>query len=439
MVFFILMLFSWQLYAQDSKSTVETQWLQKQYITIKEAKDHSQDYSEVSLKWNYLKTQSHWDRQLDGQVFVSVGRRAEVYPHIQNVNFKYKLNDSSFEVGRVQKSWSFVDRVWALGLWEPSLKVDGFQFNREGLTGFYYNQNFQSWNLTIFASPIFAPDQGPQVKVEQGKLVSYNRWFYNRVASVQIGEIESPLKYELEKPEFEDVIFNPSYAFDLGWGRDSEGGSVHFAFADKPINQLFIGVQPIHNIGLSNVNRETKIYLFPEVHRHKLYTMEIAYGLSSWNMWMSLNVDEPYKEALDPRWIAPDFVREEIYSVGFNTQWAKNIIGISYLKNISEEPEVASAFQSEDLSSLSDRYVFNEVTQLSYQRNESLGKLGKLKFDLRWIRSIASNADMLSAKWEYSYFKNWTWIFGGDVIGTNKEDNNDFFAKTEVTTEFMGA
>ena len=274
MVAIFFMLLGWQLQAEVSTNAVEAQWLQKQYVTVKEAEDHSQDYSEVALGWNYIKKGENWDRGLDGQMFFSVGRRGEVYAHLREAFLTYKLNKhNKIDFGRVKKPWSLIDKHWALGLWEPSLKTDGFQFSREGMAGLFYNQQTGPWRLTLYASPLFLPDQGPQVKVEEGQLISYNRWFNNRVESVRIGEINSPLVYTLHTPEVNDVLFQESFAVDMSW--QGKKVSAHIAFADKPINQLFIGVQPLHNVSVKNVRKESYIHLYPQVHRHRLYTAEL--------------------------------------------------------------------------------------------------------------------------------------------------------------------
>ena len=125
-------------------------------------------------------------------------------------------------------------------------------------------------------------------------------------------------------------------------------------------------------------------------------------------------------------------------SFGSHFEWRRNHVNFSYLQRFSDDPELTTIFSSEDLSRLSERYLFREATLVSYQRVDSLGKLGRVKVNLRWIHSLASEADMLSARWEYNYFKDWSWIFGGDIIGTKKESNNDFFARNRSNDRVYG-
>ncbi|MCB9027018.1 MAG: hypothetical protein H6625_11910 [Bdellovibrionaceae bacterium] len=439
MVILFSLLLGWQLHAEAFKNTIGAQWLQKQYITQKESPEHSQDYSEVALSWKFKKDGTHWNRGLDTQVFYSVGRSNEFYAHLREAYVTYNINDNhSLDMGRVKKPWSFVDEIWSVGLWEPALKNDGFNFSREGLAGFFYNLKSSPWFLTLYASPLFLPDQGPLVKVEKGQLISANRWFNNRVNSVRIGEIESPIVYNLHKPAIEDVLLQNSLAFDFGWGDREKGWRFHSAFADKAINQLFVGVRPIHNVSLKNVKRESELHLYPQVHRHRLLTAEVSYFADKRGGWLSVNTDQPYEQNMDTTWITPAFVKEHIFSAGVDGEWKKNKVSLSYFQRESEQAEPTSIFSAEDLSRLSDRYDFRKATLVNFQRKDSLGSYGQVKINLRWVHSLASDADMLSAQWEYNYFKDWSWLLGGDLIGTKNEDNNDFFARNRSNDRIYG-
>ncbi|MCB0355378.1 MAG: hypothetical protein KDD40_00130 [Bdellovibrionales bacterium] len=440
MLSIFLLLLSWQLHAQSSTNSIHAQWLQKQYVTQKEAKDHSQDYSEVAFGWNYFKQKNNWEKAFDGQLLYSLGQSSELYLHLKDAYLAYNVSDlHQFEVGRKRKNWNQIDQTWALGLWEPSLKTDGFNFSREGLTGFYYDTKSGPWHLSLFASPIFLPDQGPQVKVEEGQIISKNRWFYNRVKSVQIGEIESPLQYNLHMPEISDIVQQNSVAWEVGWKQSqAEGLAMKLAFADKPINQLYIGVRPVHNVSVKNVNHISEIHLYPQVHKHRLYTGELSYKSKVLKLWLSANVDKPYEQKIDKVWISPPFVDENIYAIGGDWQWSNNQLGLSYLHRESEEFKNQSIFTSEDLSRLSDRYVFRQATLVNFHRLDTFGKFGQVKFNLRWVHSVKSDADMLSARWEYNYFHDWSWIFGGDLIGTKNENNNDFFAINRSNDRIYG-
>ena len=434
-----LILLGWQIHAQSNSNSIGAQWLHRQYITQKEASSHSQDYTEISLNWDYKKQGAHWNRAANAQVFYAVGKVNEVYINLREAYFNYKINEShSFDLGRVKKPWSFVDDYWALGMWEPALKNDGYQFLREGLVGAFYNYRGNGWGFRLLATPLFLPDQGPQVRVSEGQLTSGNRWFNNRIHSVRIGEIESPLTYTLHKPEPDQVVLQNSVAFDVEVGQRKKGWHFHTAFADKPINQLFIGVRPIHNVSLNNVRRESELHLYPQVHRHHLYTTELSYFRNAQGVWLSVHADRPYDQVLQSNWITPPFVNENIYAVGWEGEWRQNVLRASYFHRESDFVVSPSIFSSEDLARLSDRYDFRRAILTEYAREKALGALGKVKMRLRWLHSLASEADMLSAQWEYNYFKNWSWIVGGDLIGTKNENNNDFFARNRSNDRIYG-
>ncbi len=424
---------------EKSKSHFNSQWLQQQYITPRETSNHSQNYSQLTLGGQLSGRESTSEYNLEGHVQSLFGNRLETYWYVKEAYYGWKWQDQhTLTLGRKLKNWSKVDQEWATGLWESSYRADGYQFLQQGLTGVSYSYDKPMFRIKVFASPFFTPDQGPLVSVRNGQLVSNNRWFNNDINEVMIGEVRSPLVYKLETPDVSEVILQESFALGISWGQADEGWQFSLSHADKPINQLYIGVRPLHSLSPSNVNKITELYVIPQVHRHRLSTAELHYTQTDLNVWMSLNWDRPYLENTPESWITPTFVEERIVATGLSWKWNRQKFTLGYINRESGVREAASSFIGGDLSHLSDRYVFREASLIRFSRKDSFRGFGTVEFSLQWIRSLANEADMLSFKWDYSYFKNWSWSIGGDIIGSQQVDSDDFFSRNRSNDRLYG-
>ncbi len=168
------------------------QVLQTYYLSEAPTDLQKQGYSDVVFRtgWESVSKKWHHKFTLGGVVSLDETENHFVSPQAFST---VKLQSSEWElsVGRKLHMWSLLDEQWSLSLWQPHFRWDSVNPDPQGLTGFFAHYSQPNWKLILFASPIFIPDQGPQVVVKDGELLSSNRWFRNRVNSVQIAKTNS--------------------------------------------------------------------------------------------------------------------------------------------------------------------------------------------------------------------------------------------------------
>ena len=147
------------------------------------------------------------------------------------------LNNQTSSEKAVISSWSVMDEIWGLGLWEGKMNWDYLQPKSKGLSGLFFTVKKKHWFLTLFASGLFFPDLGPAVDIKEGKVSSQNRWFIPPQSEFVVFSQRIDGLYWLERPYLKNVILSDSLAFQFFFG-DKKSGWLSIAGARKPVNQI---------------------------------------------------------------------------------------------------------------------------------------------------------------------------------------------------------
>lgn len=93
--------------------------------------------------------------------------------------------------------------------------------------------------MTLFASPLFIPSQGPSFEIENGSFIKGNPWF-RRPRSFKFSSEISKIEYQFDRPKETQIVFQTSV-----------GGRFQYTYSDNQMIPLLHIYKPMNELGLS--------------------------------------------------------------------------------------------------------------------------------------------------------------------------------------------
>ena len=198
------------------------------------------------------------------------------------------------------ESWSFMDEVWDLGLWQGRINWDYLQSRQQGLIGSFFTIEKEPWLLTFFLSGLFLPDAGPSVDIKNGKIESGSRWFVPPQSEFVIFSQKFEALYWLQKPYLKNVILNDSIAARFRFG-SQESQWFSLAYARKPVNQVYFKIYGGFSIDKKAVNSVIHYQSF----KHSLVSLDFGLKKHIFKTVFSVIQELPHRPQMLEGWIIP--------------------------------------------------------------------------------------------------------------------------------------
>ncbi|MCB0412404.1 MAG: hypothetical protein KDD22_07755 [Bdellovibrionales bacterium] len=403
----------------DEESLVLVYFEESQYLSDSTNTANQSTLSQLGLRLEHEEGKN-FTKKIDAHGVFSFTETRTPYIAVPELYFESNPKKNFyFTLGRKKKSWSRADELWHLGLWQPLARWDYFRPEPQGLTGLTLGvQN--SWvGLELFGSTVFIPDQGPQFQIVNGHFESENRWFWKPQTQANVLGSERDLRYELVTPEVADVINNGSLAGRLWLGQYQKTAWASVAYADKPVNQFHLAVDPEYQIQLERAS-EPVVGIFPRVIRHKLTTVEVGVGPKAFNLTASLTDEETSRPEFvsrymqsalsDNRWMALS-MNHTLFFRDFEATWA-------YLQREVRNRAVHDQLMGSEVESSYDRFPIEEAASFSWK-----GTLRFFSQNFFWRGqywySIKEEGGWLSTGLLWQATRDLGWYLDFDVLGTN--------------------
>ncbi|MES2803386.1 MAG: hypothetical protein V4654_12905 [Bdellovibrionota bacterium] len=192
------------------------------------------------------------------------------YFNLKEIYFTSVINTTtSLHIGRKLQTWSAADEKWNLGSYQPQFRWNPLDIESQGLFGIFYEKNLGgSWNLNLFGTPIYIPDQGPSYEVKDGQFEASNPYFTPPPQNIIFQNIILPIDYNIIKPEVSDVVKQSSFGFNLDY--QSEIFEAALSSTYKPSNQFAFGYK-----GILVTNR-VRVDIQPKTYYEKQTSLDLA-------------------------------------------------------------------------------------------------------------------------------------------------------------------
>jgi hypothetical protein len=331
--------------------------------------------------------------KMDVEGAVAFGAPLLNYLNISEAYFQNKQSDNEkLIIGRKLMTWSELDKRWHFGLWQPLFQWNPLSSQEQGLSGIFWQADRQRYSVTIFASPIFIPNQGTSFEITDGSFVRGNPWFRRPPDSVRIFQEVTQVDYNFERPGETQVVFQTSYGARLSFGTP-ESMMAQLSYMYKPSNELAIGYSGL----LDTSKLRGLVDLKPQVFYHSLSGLDLSHHWGLFHYGVSAIYDRPQKDLeFDEKWTQPKFKDAMLVSpfvelISSSYSLALQALNV-YGGDVSELGDLASS----DRAPLTIRYSFQQAVKLSLET----------RYQLKSNRRLISRASYtVSDKNDFEYFQ----------------------------------
>jgi hypothetical protein len=334
-----------------------------------------------------------------------------------------QLSPLQFHVGRRLESWSRLDEAWSLGIWQPRFLWDTLDPEPVGLTGAFATYESGLLRVVAYGSPLYVPERGVPVDVENGEFVTEDPYFDRPAASAEVMGEDTRLRYQLARPSTSDVISHGGGALRVRVGEKPGSAGTAWssvALARKPMNQLlfaYAGLVPASDPGATGV-------IYPRVSYHDLLAADLGYQWEGASAWVAGLVDVPQEETVEEGLTAQKVSRSTAVSAGLDLTlpsllWVpaprKTSLQLSYLHQAGgNEPDVGSL--ADGKSSFTSRYPYQQAL-LGRVSGTLLERAGsRLLGSARLLWDLGHAGTLFTGDLDYRINRAWSLSAGADIL-----------------------
>lgn len=328
-------------------------------------------------------------------------------------------------LGRKKKDWSELDRRWNMAMWQPTFAIDALRPEEQGLAGLFLDYNSRQFEFLAFATPIFIPNMGPDIREEGGALQSQSRWFRSPSRNYAFNDRINTIQYSLDVPELTKLVMNGGVGAMARLGEKEQGPWLVMAGGYLPVNELILKRQ---NYKLTD-EMVVDATVSPDVTYHSIYSADLGYSFANLKASVSFMRDAPLEKRPEPGWAiqklspfqaysgAVDFSLDQIFSktIAFQVQYLKVEGG--------RIEDILSDGSPDDFTLFDQRVKFTNA--LSFRAEGQLATFWSRPFVTRfkYLYDYDQRGSLLNTEFLYYPSAKWAVLVGGDVLGV--QDEND--------------
>ncbi len=313
--------------------------------------------------------------------------------NITEIYFQTKPSENEkLFIGRKLMNWNELDRRWDFGLWQPLFQWNPLSPQQQGLSGLFWQADREFYSVTMFASPLFIPNQGPTFEISNGVFVRGNPWFRRPPESVRIFQEVTDVDYNFERPQETQVVFQTSYGAKLNFGNPEEAFA-QMSYMYKPSNELALGYSGL----LDTSKLRGVVDLKPQVFFHSLGGLDLSHKMGYFRYGLSGVYDRPQKDLeFDGKWTYPQFQDATLVSPFVELIFKTTTISLQGIHIYGGEVREVGDMASADRAPLTMRYPFQQAVKVSMDN----------RFLLKNNRRLTSHASYtMSAQNDFEYIQ----------------------------------
>lgn len=323
------------------------------------------------------------------------------------------FQQQGFAVGRQLLVWSAGDEDWNLGLFEPQYRANVLRPQSQGLTGAFYNVGEgrgRGWNLQIFGTPIFVPDQGAGYVLQAGRFQKVSPWFQSLPREVRrtgSNKVRT-LDYQLEVPQLEKIVFNSGYALRLAYDDNHQPSALSLSLAYKPMNTLSLGID-----GWALADVRAPVVIEPTITYHKLAALDYAFRTHpDTGKGLEFRAGAVMEQSEEPRDQQPDLTYATYRPMLVTTTslaYRNGFLGarVAYIRRSGGETHMIGP-KAEELSDMvMSRLPYREAVAVQGSVVAYRRQARKLEFNSTWTEGLSETYSRWTVDANWAVDRNW--------------------------------
>ena len=329
-------------------------------------------------------------------------------------------------VGRKKMNWSDLDQRWQLGLWQPKFAIDTLRPEDQGLTGFFVDYKKTNFEILAFATPVFIPNMGPDIREEGGGLVSDSRWYRAPARDYEFGRNINTIAYDLDIPEYEKLVMNGGASVMMQVGNVQSGPWARASYGYLPVNDLILKRKNFKSLSEDIVD----VTVSPDLTYHAIASADLGYNFTNKSrLVVSYLQDSPHEKLPDEDWAIQKLEPLQAYSVAldFAVQDLLSFpvtMGIEYFKVFGAGiQDVLADGSPDDLTMFEHRLNF--TNSLSLRAEGEVARIWRRPFvtRFRYLYDYDQQGSLLQTEFLYYPRPRWAVVIGGDILGVQDENS----------------
>ena len=340
----------------------------------------------------------------------------------------YLQPDPMFGFGRKRMLWSEMDSRYRLGLWEPTYALDLLRPEPMGLTGLFIDYSKDNFQVVALVSPLFIPSIGPDIREENGALVSESRWYRRPSTEYLFSGNMNSITYNLDIPQISKLILNPTAAAMVKLGNRNRGwwgmGSVGY----KPMNDILLERQNFKNATSAKLD----VKLRPAIGFHSIFSADVGFVSNNWAVSTSYLEDSPIEKSVEKDWITQfpeglralsvtaDFTLSDIFRRTINLQMGYLDVAKNKIQDRNSDGTKA------DFDLFSYRFRYGSSWRLSLDGEVVHIQSKPLVARFQYLYDYSQRGSVLSSEFMYQPQDDWSIIAGVDLLGVDDESRDPY-------------
>ncbi len=365
--------------------------------------------------------------------------RAQVSPQVPMLNSlavnQLYIEVTQFSAGRRKWNWSQLDEDYQLGVFQPLNNTNPLRPETQGLAGIFLQLAGAPiagapTGLLLMGSSLYIPDQQPGYEIRDGKFSASNPWFPPLPSVAQYDEagvLRDPIRYDLQIPETQSIVFQNSYAAQAFVGESERGSRLSVSWAQKSANQMAMGVAAYSNVG------SAVIPVRPQTFGHQLAAVDWMHRWSEMTASISVLREKPTAPEYGPNWTFNSFEESFLLSPALSWKSGEWSVRVSHLEISGGNPVTQGPMATRFAFILPERFPYQRAEKVELGWRRVWTRSNSLQVALKNLWDLRGEYSMWDLRSQYQFDRRWSVEFGILLVESStsrnlfaRYQNNDF-------------
>lgn len=341
----------------------------------------------------------------------------------------YKFSEETkLTVGRKKYDWSVLDSYWLTSIWQPNFAIDLLRPEEQGLFGFFMDYKRDNVEFVGFATPVFIPSIGPEIREEGGSLVSDSRWYRRPSNNYNFNDRINSVTYKLSIPDIQELLVKPGMGFSGRVGDKEVGPWITTSFGYKPMNQLLLKRQNYKVIDQDQVDVKVK----PDASYHGVLSTDVGYTIADVKTTLSYIEDNPIEKKPEVDWAIQSPQGFRAYSILFDFQLPNFFdrslqMQVAYLRVFGGDIIDITTEGRDTVTLFDERFKFKNAVSVKVQGPLFRISQKPLVTKISYLYDYIQRGTLVGTEFHYFPATHWSVLLGADFLGVQNEDSSSSF------------